>query len=52
MHRPLALRLPVRVLEQIDEIVASRMDQPDRTAVIRELIVEALMAREKKSKRG
>jgi hypothetical protein len=51
MHRPLALRLPVRVLEQIDAIVADRMDQPDRTAVIRELIVEALTAREKKSKR-
>jgi hypothetical protein len=52
MHRPLALRLPMPVLEQIDQIVESRLDAPDRTAVIRELIVEALTARQKKGRRG
>ena len=46
------LSAPAPVVEQIDEIVASRMDQPDRSAVIRELIVEALTAREKKRGRG
>jgi hypothetical protein len=51
LHSPISLRLPAPVVEQIDAIVASRMDQPDRTAVIRELIVEALMAREKTKKR-
>ena len=51
MHRPLALRLPEPVLDQIDEIVAGRMDMPDRSAVIRELIVEALQERAKAKKR-
>jgi Arc/MetJ-type ribon-helix-helix transcriptional regulator len=51
MHSPIALRLPEAVVEQIDAIVATRMDQPDRSAVIRELIVEALAAREKKGRR-
>jgi metal-responsive CopG/Arc/MetJ family transcriptional regulator len=52
LHSPIALRLPEAVVEQIDAIVADRLDQPDRSAVIRELIVEALTAREKKRGRG
>jgi metal-responsive CopG/Arc/MetJ family transcriptional regulator len=51
MHRPLAIRLPDPMLERIDEIVASRMDEPDRSAVIRELLAEALEAREKRGRR-
>ena len=40
------------MLEQIDAIVESRMDMPDRSAVIREPIVEAASAREKRNKRA
>jgi metal-responsive CopG/Arc/MetJ family transcriptional regulator len=50
MRTPLALRFPDEMLEAIDEIVASRMDRPDRSAVIRELLAEALMARRKKGR--
>ena len=46
MHR---LRLPFPLL---DEIVKGRVDAPDHTAVILELIVEALTAREKTRGRG
>ena len=48
MHAPLALRLPKPMVEEIDAIVASRFDQPDRSAVIRELLAEALAVRRKK----
>jgi hypothetical protein len=37
---PIALRL-----EEIDGIVADRFDQPDRSAVIRELLAETVAAR-------
>jgi hypothetical protein len=37
--------------EAIEEIRASRMDAPDKGAVIRELVAEALMARMKKAGR-
>jgi hypothetical protein len=39
------------MLEAIDEIAASRMDRPDRSAVIRELVAEALIARKKRAGR-
>ena len=51
MHAPLALRLPEPMIEEIDEIVAERFDQPDRSSVIRELLAEALAARKKKAER-
>jgi hypothetical protein len=42
---PLALRFPGPMLKEIDGIATSRFDQPDRSAVIRELLAEALEAR-------
>ena len=48
MGTPIALRFPVEMLEAIDAIADSRMDHPDRSAVIRELVAEALTARARK----
>ena len=48
MRTPLALRFPDEMLEAIDAIAAGRLDRPDRSAVIRELVAEALMARTKR----
>ena len=42
---PVPLRFPGRMLEEIDSIAACRLDQPDRSALIRELLAEALAAR-------
>jgi metal-responsive CopG/Arc/MetJ family transcriptional regulator len=41
----IAIRLPKPMLSVIDEIVSGRLDQPERSAIIRELIAEALAAR-------
>ena len=38
------------MMEEIDAIVASRYDQPDRSAIIRELLAEALTARKKRGR--
>jgi metal-responsive CopG/Arc/MetJ family transcriptional regulator len=50
MHQ-IALRLPKPMLAAIDAIVSGRLDQPDRSAIIRELLAEALTARDKKRDR-
>jgi metal-responsive CopG/Arc/MetJ family transcriptional regulator len=50
MGAPMALRFPDEMLEAIDAIAASRMDRPDRSAVIRQLIAEALEARKTRRK--
>jgi hypothetical protein len=42
---PVALRFPGPMLNEIDGIANRRLDQPDRSAVIRELLAEALEAR-------
>ena len=47
----IALRLPKPMLAAVDEIVADRLDQPERGAIIRELIAEALEARPAKKGR-
>ena len=44
MHQ-IALRLPKPMLAVIDQIVSGRLDQPERSAIIRELLAEALTAR-------
>jgi metal-responsive CopG/Arc/MetJ family transcriptional regulator len=44
---PLALRLPDAMIAEIDAIAAGRLDQPDRSSVIRELLAEAIGARNK-----
>jgi len=51
LAEPLSLRFPAEMLEAIDAIAVSRMDQPDRSAVIRELVAEALTARARKGGR-
>ncbi|HVT27684.1 MAG TPA: hypothetical protein VHE81_06660 [Lacipirellulaceae bacterium] len=46
--KQIAIRLPHEMLDQIEEIVGERFGQPDRTAVIRELLASALEARRKR----
>ena len=45
------LRLPKPMLAAIDELLVGRLDQPDRSTIIRELLAEALQARAKKAGR-
>jgi metal-responsive CopG/Arc/MetJ family transcriptional regulator len=47
MLAPVMIRFPQAMLDDIDAIRASRRDEPDRSSIIRELIAEALEAREK-----
>lgn len=44
----IALRLPQPMLAAIDEMMAGRLDQPERSAIIRELLAEAIEARGKR----
>ena len=48
---PIAIRFPDTMLSEIDTIIAGRMDEPGRSDVIRELVVEALEARKTKVRR-
>jgi len=41
-------RYPAEMVEAIDAIIESRMDRPERSGVIRELVAEALQARAKR----
>jgi Arc/MetJ-type ribon-helix-helix transcriptional regulator len=50
--RQIAIRLPDEMLAAIDSLLVERMDRPDRTAVIRELLAEAIAARKRKDKRS
>jgi len=43
--KQIALRLPTEMLEAIDTLRHQRMDRPDRTAMIRELLAHALEER-------
>lgn len=43
--RIVPVRLPPALLEAIDALSASRLDAPDRSSVIRELLAEAITAR-------
>lgn len=45
--KQVAIRFPANLLDAVDGIVAERYGQADRTAVIRELVAEALAARGK-----
>ena len=38
----IAIRFPKPMLALVDEIVAKRLDRPDRSSIIRELVAEAL----------
>ena len=41
----IAIRFPRPMLALVDEIVAGRLDRPDRSSIIRELVAEALQKR-------
>jgi metal-responsive CopG/Arc/MetJ family transcriptional regulator len=45
-----AIRLPKPLLAAVDELTKGRLDQPDRSAIIRELLAEAIAARRKKGR--
>jgi hypothetical protein len=45
MLTPIPVRFPLAMVEAIEAIQAERMDQPDKSAIIRELVAEALQAR-------
>lgn len=50
MMTPIAIRFPPAMLEAIEAIQAERLDAPEKAAVVRELVAEALAARAKRSK--
>lgn len=50
--KQIALRLPLQMLVAIDNLRRGRMDRPDRTAMIRELLAQALEAKMKKAEGG
>jgi len=45
----IAIRLPKPLLAAVDAITVGRLDRPDRSTIIRELIAEGLAARRKKA---
>ena len=49
MHQ-IALRLPVEMLDEIDKMIEGRLDQPEKSAVIRELLAEAITARKRRNR--
>lgn len=42
MLEPVTIRLPPPMMRRIEKIMASRLDAPDKSTVIRELIAKAL----------
>ena len=46
----IAIRFPKPMLATVDAMIAGRLDQPDRSSIIRELVAEALLARGRKPK--
>lgn len=49
--KQIAIRFPEELLSQVDEIVSERFGQADRTAIIRELVAQALADRKQRGKR-
>lgn len=45
MMRPIAVRFPEPMRVELERIQANRMDQPELSAIIRELVAEALQQR-------
>lgn len=43
--RTIQIRLPDSILATVETIQSARLDQPDRSSVIRELLAEAIAAR-------
>jgi len=50
MMPPMPVRFPKEMRDRIEAIRAQRLDRPEISAVIRELIAEALEARAEKAK--
>ena len=48
MLEPITIRFPPAMMAEIDTIIAERLDAPEKGAIIRELIAEALVARKRK----
>lgn len=48
----IAIRFPKAMLTAVDAIIVGRLDRPDRSSIIRELVAEALRSREKRGKRS
>lgn len=44
----LAIRFPASLIAKVDGIIEDRMGQTDRVSVVRELVAEALAARERR----
>lgn len=51
MMSPVMIRFPKEMLDEIDGMLADRLDSPDRSGFIRELIAEAIQARKAKGRR-
>ena len=49
---PIPVRFPDEMIEAIEAIQAERMDRPEKAAIIRELVAEALSARAARTKRA
>lgn len=47
---PIPVRFPEPMRAELERIQASRLDQPDLSAVVRELVAEAIEARNKRKK--
>jgi len=48
MMTPIPVRFPAAMMAEIEAICGARMDAPEKSAVIRELVAEALAARKAK----
>jgi hypothetical protein len=48
LSEALTIRFPAAMMRQIEELQAARLDQPEKGALIRELVAEALLARGKR----
>ena len=50
--KQIALRLPLDLLVAIDNLRRDRLDRPDRTVFIRELLAEAVLSRARRKGEG
>lgn len=50
MLEPVTIRFPAPMMAEIEAIMASRLDGPDKSATVRELVAEAIAHRKAKRK--
>lgn len=51
MLNPITVRFPAQMMDEIERLAAQRMDQPDKSQIVRELVakgIEALRAEKQK----